>query len=307
MTVASAETRVLAIDGGGTRCRFALARGADCDRRQPQTGGAGRVVCESGPANASTNFNATVECINRGLQSLATLAGIPIETLYQLPAFVGLAGVTSDDIAARLDATLPLQYARYAEDRAAALRGALGNGNGLVAHCGTGSFLASQIDSVQRFAGGWGSVLGDEASAQWVGRKALACTLQQADDFIPATPLIRTIQQRFPDTSAIVEFAASASPDDFGTLAPDVTRHADNGDDIARQIMQSGADYLSSSIDRMGWHTGLAVCLTGGIGPHYRAYLPNEKTAALTEPAGQPLDGAIELAFTQREQMHGHR
>ena len=45
-----------------------------------------------------------------------------------------------------------------------ALRGALGEKDGIVVHCGIGSFAASRIDGKSRFAGGWGPVLGDEVT-----------------------------------------------------------------------------------------------------------------------------------------------
>ena len=152
---------VLAIDGGGTRCRFALQRGH------------ARIVTEAGSANASTNFDDAVTCVQYGLRTRAEAAQTNVDTLYGMRAFVGLAGVTGAAVAGRLTAALPLRNARYADDRLAALRGALGRGDGLIAHCGTGSFFGAQINGQARFAGGWGSILGDEASAHWVGRLAL--------------------------------------------------------------------------------------------------------------------------------------
>lgn len=56
---------VLAIDGGGTRCRFALEQPAE------------RVVVETGPANAHTDFNGTVSQLKSGIKSLAERAETP--------------------------------------------------------------------------------------------------------------------------------------------------------------------------------------------------------------------------------------
>ncbi len=308
MTSRLADNWVLAIDGGGTCCRFALACTTDLASQTPDTHtGTDRVVIERGPANATTNFPATIECINQGIAELAQTAGVEAETVNSLHAFVGLAGVTGRAIAARLQRELPLRHARYEEDRLAALRGALGARDGVVAHCGTGSFFAVQHAGVPRFAGGWGSLLGDEASAHWVGQKALSLTLQQADGFLPATRLTELIRQRFKHTDDIIAFATKAAPDDYGKLAPIVTQQAQRGDKLAMKIMQAAADYIAWGVDQMDWRAGTPICLTGGIAPNYTHYLPTEKKIDLMQPVGTPLDGAIELALAQREHALGHR
>jgi glucosamine kinase len=304
MTAVTTDNWVLAIDGGGTHCDFALARRADAADPDSAAHGNRRWVHKGGPANATSDFNATVSCIEQGLAALSTKASVPVEVIHTLPAYVGLAGVTGQDIATRLKSALPLQHAHFEEDRNAALRGALGDKDGLVAHCGTGSFFAARIDGSIRFAGGWGSILGDEASAQWVGRLALADTLQHCDGFVTATPLITRLLDQFGSAAAIVDFASRATPRDFGDLAPIVTSSASDNDPTAQRIMQSAATYLSNGIDKMGWHPGLAICLTGGIGPHFQPFLPQDKIDASVERVGTPLDGAIELAFEQRDPSH---
>jgi glucosamine kinase len=315
MGASIADLRVLAIDGGGTHCRFALAgeRGPQREPHSFKTSGAASdapgdnlVVVEAGPANATTDITATIHCINEGLQSLSQTTGLSPEQLYDLPAFVGLAGVTSNTIAKQLQSALPLRNALYTEDRIAALRGAFGTADGLIAHCGTGSFFASQSNGTHRFAGGWGSVLGDEASAQWIGRMALATALQQSDGFLPASPLTRHVFDRFGSTDNIVDFARTATPEHFGSLAPTVTRQAQHGDANARHIMQAGASYIAQGIYKMGWNNGTAICFTGGIGPYYEPYLPDKIVTNITQPLGTPLDGAVALAFAHAETADGY-
>lgn len=285
------DTFVLAIDGGGSQCRFALS-----------SGNAKHVLTE-GPANATTDFEGTVACLLKGLNALADLTAIPLDKLVVFPAFVGVAGVTSPQIAEKLSAALPLQHACYADDRLSAMRGALGTKDGVVAHCGTGSFFAAQYDGQYRLAGGWGSILGDEASAQWIGRKALAAALHQTDGFVSMSPLVRSLMDRFETTDGIVAFAKSATPDVLGTLAPLVTSHAADADAVAQSIMQAGARYVADGIDQMGWTRGQIICLTGGIGPTYQPFLPQDMRDALAAPIGAPLDGAIALAKSHANRM----
>lgn len=281
----TSTSSVIAIDGGGTGCRFALAQNNQ------------RIVVEAGPANATSDFNATIECLMSGLHNLSQEANVPLDSLYTLPAFVGLAGVKSRETISKLTQALPLTQPLYAEDRLAAVRGAIGTQNGFMVHCGTGSFIAVQTDAQQRFAGGWGPVLGDEASAQWVGRQALALTLQHVDGFLPASALAQELLAHFQGTDGIVMFAKQATPDEFGRLAPIVTGHAHSGDVIGQHVMQLAANYIASGLDQMGWTNTMPICLSGGIGPECKVYLPPDKQLAVTEPASNPLDGAIELAF----------
>ncbi len=275
---------ILAIDGGGTTCRAAMIIAGR------------RFDAEAGSANASTNLDETLAQIEAVLSDLATQAGDTGMTFQDIPAYVGLAGAVSDQITARIKDRLPFTYVRVSDDRPAALTGALGDKDGGLIHCGTGSFLGLQSGGAMRFAGGWGSVLGDEGSAQWVGRKALRRTLDVADGIARPGPMTEHILAQHGSTGGIVAYAATARPNEFGSLAPKVTEAAMAGDPDAQAILQQGADLLAGDLKQMGWQVGMTLCLTGGIGPHFADYLPDEMNAALAPPNGSPLEGALALA-----------
>jgi len=275
---------VIAVDGGGTRCRVALATTADT-----------RIV-EVGAANISTDFDAAVAEIALGLKRLATDAGTSEDQLKGLPAYLGIAGTTGPALARRLAGALPLDNVLIEDDRPAALMGALGTRDGAIAHCGTGSFLAASTNGTIRLAGGWGPVLGDEASAQWVGRKSLSATLNALDHLAPHTPLVDEFLEHFGSCEAIVAFAADASPAEFGLLAQRTTKSAADGDTIAISVLSEAADHIARALPRLGWTPGMALCLTGGIGPEFVRYLPANLRSSMVDPAGSPLDGAIDLA-----------
>ena len=287
----SKNSIVLAVDGGGTRCRVAC-----------EVEGVVQSV-EAGSANVSTDFDGSIDQIRYGLSEMAHRLRIGVQDLVRQPAFVGLAGVTDEKIANRVREALGLVRARVLDDRPAALRGALGAKDGLVVHCGTGSFVAAQSGGVMRFAGGWGAILGDEASAQWVGRRALSETLDAVDGIQTSTGLTEHLMTKLGGAAGIVDFAGDASPSDFGALAPQVTSAAASGDKVAQHIMQDGAHYIARMADRLGWRAGVALCLTGGIAPYYADFLPADMRAARCAPLGEPLSGALALA---KEVQHEH-
>lgn len=301
-------TPVIAVDGGGTRCRTALFCAKDAFRPA--------FVVETGSANVSTDFNAATHEIMRGVNEVAARAGLDLSSLADVPAYLGLAGITGPEIANRLAGALPFLRVKVEDDRPAALRGVLGEVDGIVSHCGTGSFIAMQQKGVMRFVGGWGPVLGDPASAQWVGRQALARSLDVVDGLRPASALADQILTDLGNAPGVVRFAAGASPADFGRFAPKVTAHAGQGDALALSILQAGADEIAETLRALGWQAGTRLCLTGGIGPFYASYLPADMRADLADPLGLPLDGAMALArefsaeidptFVPKDQTRGH-
>ncbi|WP_197918929.1 BadF/BadG/BcrA/BcrD ATPase family protein [Thiosulfatihalobacter marinus] len=287
----SSNTAVLALDGGGTRCRLAYHSGA------------GVISVEAGSANVSTDFDGAIRQIKDGLSALAQKVGCPVTDLMRAPCFLGLAGVTGAEMALRLQHALPFEFSRIADDRPAALRGALGLRDGVVAHCGTGSFFAAQIDGHMRFVGGWGPVLGDEASAQWIGRHALRAVLDCVDDLRAPTPLSDRLLADHGGAAGIVRFAGTASPAALGGLAPLVTQFADAGDDLAMAVMRLGAEEIAHLVPVLGWRPGMALCLTGGIAPHFAPFLPHDLRASVVAPDGAPLAGALALAREFAEEL----
>ena len=92
-----------------------------------------------------------------------------------------------------------------------------------------------------------------------------------------------------------------------GRVAPEVTEWAAKGDPLALAIMTEAGQEIATTLQKMGWHGDLALCLTGGIAPEFRPYLPPAMQAAIIPPAGTPLDGALALAQDfAREARHDH-
>jgi glucosamine kinase len=147
-----------------------------------------------------------------------------------------------------------------------------------------------------RFAGGWGMLLGDEASAQWVGRRTLALVLETMDGRRPRSALAAELLADFRDPPGILAFASGADPAAFGALAPRVSEHALRGDPLAQAVMRQGAEEIARSLRDLGWTAGQPICLTGGIGPAFANDLPGDMQADLAAPRGSPLDGALALA-----------
>ncbi len=280
---------LIGIDGGGTTCRGAALYG-------------GKRVTRAVPgANATSDFEGAVAAVRAVVQALAEALDLPVERLAQAPAYLGMAGVVDARVAERLRRALPFARVVIEEDRRASVVDALGARDGAVAVIGTGSFLARQTGGAMRFLGGHGLALGDEASGAWLGREALAATLRVSEGWGAGSDLTCGLWDEMGGRSGIIAFATRARSRDLAELAPGVVAAAEGGDAQAVDLITRGAAYIAGALTALGWQSGEALCLTGGLGPVYAGALPTAMRAALSQPHGAAPDGALALAGRMAE------
>ena len=278
---------LIGVDGGGTACRFALSHAGR------------RIDHRAGPANVYSDFQTALATLTDGLEALTAKSGLADLTGARL--YLGLAGVTGPEMAAKVAAALPYPNIVVDDDRRSAVAGALGPRDGAVIGIGTGSFLARKAGGRVVLMGGWGFALGDEASGAWLGRRLLQYVLHAADGLAPETALSAAALRRHGGSPAgVVEFARDASPARYGSLAPEILQAAQAGDGAATAIMTEGAGYILRGLDRLGWRPGETLCPLGGVAAHYAAFLPSDVAGSFSQPEGSALDGALALAAEVR-------
>lgn len=278
---------VLGIDGGGTGCRVSL-----CDRAGNPLGQA-----TGGAANYATDPAAAVQSVLATIQSAcSSVSGSPPD-LTQSVAHIGLAGVMNKTDVREIAAAMPFARVAVTDDRATTVAGAFGAADGVLLSVGTGSFAAAQRGGVRRFLGGWGHVLGDQASGAWLGVQALRLTILACDALVPQTDLTQHILDQCGGTAVdMLTFAKDARPIHYASLAPSVIEAARSGDAHGMQLMQDGARYLLSCLEKLEFAPDDRLCMVGGIGPHYAVYLDAEIQSCIHPPKGTALDGAVHLA-----------
>lgn len=279
---------IIGVDSGGTLCRAAVH------------GPSGGVEVAGAGCNWTTDPTRTAKAIRAVLMSLAAKAGIGSTDLREAAVHIGAAGIVNERDAGGLRHALAdmLGNVTVTDDLDCTVAGALGQtGDGFVAGLGTGSFLAARQAGSLRRVGGWGLVLGDEASGAWLGRALLARALHVRDGLADPSPLIARAMDRFGnDPAEVVRFAATATPTDFATLAPMVAEAFDAGDPAAADLLNVGAGWIERGLHALGWQPGARLCLLGGLGPLYARALPSHLSDAVVPPLGTALDGALSLA-----------
>jgi N-acetylglucosamine kinase len=150
----------------------------------------------------------------------------------------GLGEVPAHDakVLALLDHQVPVPFEPM-NDVFLAHLGALGGAAGVLVLAGTGSMAVAR-GGEERVArvGGWGDILGDEGSAAWIGREALALATKALDGRAPAVlPFARALCGRL-GPEAAGDFAPltwlMAQPGTPRAAVASVARHVD---DLARE------------------------------------------------------------------------
>ncbi|MGB7242601.1 MAG: BadF/BadG/BcrA/BcrD ATPase family protein [Sulfitobacter sp.] len=282
-----ADTILIGVDGGGTGCRVAIGT----DRR-----GLLAEVC-GGRANATSDFDLAIDNIKKAVALAAVQAGLDLDDAAPISAHLGLAGVLTAGDAQKVADALPYTQCIVTDDRPTAITGALDGQDGFLVSVGTGTIIGKARDAAFRFIGGWGFHLADQASGAWLGRAALDRTLQCYDKVLDHSPLTQNILTRFDgDPNKVAAFSFVAKPGDYGTFAPDVLDAAAVGDPIGLELVTEGADYICGGLVALGFKPGDALCLSGGVGPHYAPYLPKQMASCVIAAKHSAVYGAFQMA-----------
>lgn len=252
----------------------------------------------AGPANIRLGLKTSVAAVLQATLQCLAQAGLNANDLKRVTACLALAGASEPDALSAAQAqTYPFGHTTITTDAHAACVGAHRGHDGGVVICGTGSIGWASLKGRHYRVGGWGLLVSDEGSGAWLGREALRRVLWAHDGRIASTALLRNLFEQFRnDPHAIVHWTSEATPRDFGALAPRVVDYANRGDPVGLQLMQAAAAHIDALAARL---IGLGISrlsLVGGLSLHMRPWLSRNIQAHLVPPAGDALDGALQLA-----------
>lgn len=231
----------MGVDGGGSGTRVLVA-----DRSGEELAAAEGPGSAVAPGSVERSA-ATVAALVR--QALASVGEVRAVSLC-----AGIAGTGREEERDALEGLLQsyelASQITVVPDAAIVLEDAFGPGPGIVLLAGTGSvaFGRGPTGALAR-CGGWGPAFGDEGSAAWIGRKALAIVAAAHDGREPATDLVPQILAatgvRAPED--LVAWAAAASPAELARLAPVVAEVGATGDLRAESL-------LALAVEELGLH-----------------------------------------------------
>jgi N-acetylglucosamine kinase-like BadF-type ATPase len=285
---------VLGVDLGKTSCRLRLiaAEGVLVEIAGP---GAPGLADDSGDELALAAVLALTDTVDGDVLARVGAVGI------------GAAGAEAHPDAARsLAKRISEQFhapTAVINDALLAHLGAFGGAPGTILITGTGAIAFGLDQSGRpRQVDGWGPLLGDDGGGKWIGQEGLKAALRELDGRSGPTSLTKAAERLAGDLRALPVWVSRTGQDarQLASFAPVVIRHAEDGDPVARSIIEASAVHLVDTA-RAASIPGEPVCVVGGLAtdPYFHRVLLAALTRegiAVVEPIGDPLDGAVRIA-----------
>lgn len=288
------ERYILAVDGGGTKTRAALA----------PWDGARVVEAVGGPCNLYQDPVGGLAEIRALWQRLCAEAGLePASAAAATVVSAGLAGTSAPGSGELFRAELGDFKARHlSSDGYVALIGAVEGRPGALLAIGTGVVgFRLHASGEHRQLGGWGFPIGDRGGGAWLGLRALGDWLERLDGYgadaeSALWPLLESRLGSAP--SAILAWLKGARPAEFASLAPLVVETAAAGDRHARSLIDEAAGHHVRLAQALAATAAEKLVLGGGLAEVFRAPIAAALGPALegSGRAGSPLDGAFLIA-----------
>lgn len=280
------------IDGGGSKCRASIYTE---DQQVLGTGVAGR-------ANPLHGLEQTFESITQSALFALRDANLPDTLMPKLIAGMGLAGVNVPRLHKKMmDWQHPFSTIYLTTDLHTACLGAHQSGDGALIITGTGSCGFAQVGNETLCLGGHGFALGDKGSGAWIGLKAAEHVLLNLDGFACDTALTPALMQYLEVTSAVgvVEKLAGKSSSCYALLARTVIACANDGDDVANDILKEGAAYISELARKLFSINPSRFSMVGGLSEPMQKWLDKDVVARISPTLAPPEAGAMYFALQQ--------
>jgi N-acetylglucosamine kinase-like BadF-type ATPase len=231
---------VIGIDAGGTKTLCLLA-----DER-------GMIVSEGrGPG---ANLHAAGELAVEQVLREVIAAAIGSRSIVPAAICLGIAGVDREDEMRTVRAVMGRighkSRVLVVNDALIALAAGARDAPAIVIISGTGSIVYGRnADGEAARAGGWGHMIGDEGSGYWIGREALSAVMRAHDGRGPATRLTAAMLAHLNvnDESRLprIVYDREVPRMTVAAVGPIVQEAADQGDAVARRILERAADELA--------------------------------------------------------------
>ena len=260
LLTSESDTLVLGIDGGGTKCEFAVTT---------MDGSVLRSIRKGGCNPNDIGFEASLDMISSGIHDM----------LLSFPSiravFCGISGIASGDYAVRMLDVLKNKYPalKFKIQNDSANLFALDDSADMAVISGTGSVVFVKKGEEIIRIGGWGHLFDDAGSAYNIGRDAVVVALSEEDSFAPQSIITKKLKEKLNVSTAwgaISDLYRGGKPY-IASLASVVFEAYGEGDQKAIEIIDNNAKRLAELLN-----LGVSVqgakpraIASGGIFEHY--------------------------------------
>jgi glucosamine kinase len=298
----------LGVDGGGTNCRIRLAD-ENLNTLADAAGGRSNLQIEAGePAFRS---------IMEGTKEAFAKAGIDYSETANTYACYGMAGGRLPSAREAFEQrSWPFAGVKVYDDIDIARAGAHGGADGAVIIVGTGSAALAMVDGQRHQAGGWGFQIGDQMSGAILGRELVRYAVEAADGLVEGSPLTEAVIDRLggtvdsvmdwsfpkdprgplPATEGAPSTLLGRAPAEFGALIPMFFDHYEQGDPVAKKLMDIELSYIDTYVRWFKARGVTRMAAVGGFGTRLYPLMIARYGDFIVRPVDEPLHGAVILA-----------
>lgn len=250
----------IGIDGGGTKTACLLG---DDSAVLANSLSSGSNVIRLGEKEAGAALREAISkaCASAGVSPLNVHA-----------VCVGASGAGQTEVQEKLKGLIgrivPRSFVHVVGDNEVALEAALQRFPGVVVIAGTGSIAYGRNECGETSrAGGWGPIVSDEGSGQWIGREAVASALRTGDPYF----LNAVLQHWTLDSKEkLIQYVNQSPTPDFSSLPPLVIAAAQRKNATALGVLSDAGEHLAAiaeTVLQKLWPQGatVRVGIAGGI------------------------------------------
>ncbi len=177
-----------------------------------------------------------------------------LKAVYINRLYVSMVG-SADALRRKLSAYAKVQEVIALNEGEISLPGAIQSRKGVIALSGTGSVVFALDGDACDCSGGWGSLIGDEGSGFYIGRKGIAAVVKEYEGCGPETLITKLIYDKYKVRflrEIIPIVYNSASPQaTIASICPLVTKAAASGDNIAINIMNDAGIQMGMQVEAL--------------------------------------------------------
>ena len=279
---------IIGIDAGGTKTHVRIRNHN------------GALISETfgGSGNVHTDHDGAINRMRATIDEALAIAKLDDRNRKTMLLGIGLAGLVSGSDPARIAQSFSdFGKVDVASDAETACLGAHKGADGGIVIAGTGSAGFARVKKKTLAIGGRGFLISDEGSAARIGADALRGAVFAADGLTEKSAFHDNLLKRFDDNPInITTWAKTATPADYGALAPIVFGYAEKGDATAIDIIKHHADALIAHGIRLQEFGAKRLCLVGGLATRIAPWIALEVADMFEVPLHDAADGAILLA-----------
>ncbi|MFA1711158.1 N-acetylglucosamine kinase [Peribacillus frigoritolerans] len=251
---------IIGVDGGGTKTE-AVAYDMDGNKISEGRAGFGNLLINEKKATAN---------IIKAIEQSMT----PIDDGSCQYICLGLAGYGGVENPQGIKSALSKAFNApftIVNDAIIAHAALLKGNDGILTISGTGAVSIGIHEGIEKAAGGWGHILGDEGSGYWIAMQAFIRMTKEEDEGYEYSHLTESILKKLGYLSVmeLKKFIYSATKSEIAAFVPLIVQHAEKGDGFSQNILNQAGYHLAKQtlevIKKLKLCENVTIALKGSI------------------------------------------